>query len=208
MHVSEYLFFAMLTVYATLSSSTYIFVEALDAYDTFVIQRKGKDVLPTDLNRPDKFICFVEQSNSEKCVDNDESEYAKTRKRRSPRSGNESRPRSPPKMPGQGHPTKRTRTRSPYLQENATRHRAPIIKASPTENEKKESIWHTPGQGLPGLPRWPWLRRLQRRKRRRHDARGGRSRDNEGMRVRLSFGTKHRSEQGKVGKDCRERQRR
>jgi len=85
MHVSEYLFFAMLTVHATLSSSTYIFVEALDAYDTFVIQRKGKDVLPTDLNRPDKFICFVEQSNSEKCVDDDYSGYTKTRKRRSPR---------------------------------------------------------------------------------------------------------------------------
>ena len=57
----------------TMSSSTYIFVEALDAYDTFVIQRKGKDVLPTDLNRPDKFICFVEQSNSEKCVDDNDS---------------------------------------------------------------------------------------------------------------------------------------
>ncbi len=71
------LFFTMLT-------STYIFVEALDAYDTFVIQRKGKDVLPTDLNRPDKFICFVEQSNSEKCVDDDDSGYTKTRKRRSP----------------------------------------------------------------------------------------------------------------------------
>ncbi len=79
MHVSEYLFFTML------SSSTYIFVEALDAYDTFVIQRKGKDVLPTDLNRPDKFICFVEESNSEKCVDDNDSGCTKTRKRRSPR---------------------------------------------------------------------------------------------------------------------------
>jgi hypothetical protein len=68
-----------------MSSSKYTFVEALDAYDTFVLQRKGKGILPTDLNRPEKFACFVEQSNSEKCVDNDESEYAKTRKRRSSR---------------------------------------------------------------------------------------------------------------------------
>jgi hypothetical protein len=42
----------------TMSSSKYTFVEALDAYDTFVLQRKGKGILPTDLNRPEKFSCW------------------------------------------------------------------------------------------------------------------------------------------------------
>ncbi len=68
---------------------------------------------------------------------------------------------------GQGHPTERTRTRSPHhLRKNTTRHRAPITKASPTANET-ESIRHTPG-----LPRWPRpaAPRRPRKRRRRHDA--------------------------------------
>ena len=75
------------------------------------------------------------------------------------------------KCGGQGHPTKRARTRSSYLRKNTTRHRAP--NASPTVN-KTESIRHTPG-----LPRWPRPAAppRPRKRRRRHDAAAaGRSR--------------------------------
>lgn len=69
----------MLTVYGPKS-----FLEALDAYDTHVIQREGKDILPTDLNRPEKWSCFVEESDSDEGIHKVDSGITKTRKRRSP----------------------------------------------------------------------------------------------------------------------------
>lgn len=47
-----------------LSSFTLSFVDALDAYDTYVIQCKGKATLPTDLNRPEKWTGSSEQPDS------------------------------------------------------------------------------------------------------------------------------------------------
>jgi hypothetical protein len=47
-----------------MSSFTLSFVDALDAYDTYVIQCKGKATLPTDLNRPEKWTGSSEQPDS------------------------------------------------------------------------------------------------------------------------------------------------
>ncbi|KAL3765684.1 hypothetical protein ACHAW5_006364 [Stephanodiscus triporus] len=41
-----------------------VFEDALDAYDTSVIQCKGKGTSPTDLNRPEQWTWFFEQSDS------------------------------------------------------------------------------------------------------------------------------------------------
>ena len=54
----------------------------MDAYDTYVIQCKGKEALPTELNRPEKWTGFFEQSDSDKGNENDNSKNTKMRKKK------------------------------------------------------------------------------------------------------------------------------
>ncbi len=53
-------------------------LEALDAYDKYVIRLKGEGINRNDLNRPEKWPCFMGQS------DNDVSEDAKREMRETP----------------------------------------------------------------------------------------------------------------------------
>ena len=48
----------------TMSSFILSFVDALDAYDTYVIQCRVKATLPTDLNRPKKWTGSFEHPDS------------------------------------------------------------------------------------------------------------------------------------------------
>jgi hypothetical protein len=60
------------------------FVAALDAYDSYIIKCKGKETLPTELNRPEKWTGFFEQSDFDKGTENGNSGNAKTRRKKPP----------------------------------------------------------------------------------------------------------------------------